>query len=261
MVISDEPQDEIAVSVVIVVKDRESTVEKAVDSVLAQTAVGIELVVVDGASADGTLAVLKRYQDRIARLISEPDEGIADAMNKGLAASRGEWVYFLGADDRLAGSDVFSALVQSADGRHVDIISGSVLLGSGADESRRLDPRGFGFGSNFKTPLLHQGTLCRRSLFQRIGDFDASLAIAMDYDFFLRAYREGESVGYIDRVIALMDGGGIGSRTDWVSLNPRIAEERRVHLRHCDSWWLRFVYFMYHPAYWLYRRIRALAGV
>lgn len=245
---------------ILVVKDAASTVQRAIESVLDQSGVRIELVVVDGASSDSTVVILHRFRDRIARLFSEPDNGIADAMNKGLAASRGDWIYFLGADDRLAGGDAIASMFRLAAGRQANILAGSVVIEDSAGRSRRLDPRGFGFGANFKTPLLHQGVLCRRTLFDRIGDFDRSLRIGMDYDFFLRAHRRGESIVDIDSVVAVMDGRGVGSRTDWPSLSRRIREERVVHLRHCNSFLLRLLYTAYHPTYFLYRRLRAWIG-
>jgi glycosyltransferase involved in cell wall biosynthesis len=245
------------VSVILVVKDAVETVVRAVQSVLAQSYVDVELTIVDGASTDGTRALLKAYGRRVHRIISEPDQGIADAMNKGLAASTGDWVYFIGADDRLADVDSLAAMLDAGSANGADIVAGSVLVEDATGSTRRLDPRGCSFAANFKTPVLHQGSLCQRALFDRIGPFDRTFRIAMDYDFFLRACRHDVRVCRLDRVIAVMDEGGIGSRTDWASLRSRFDEERLVHLRHCESRGLRVAYGLYHPFYRLYRRLIA----
>lgn len=245
------------VSVILVVKDAVRTVGQAVRSVLEQSYEDVELTIIDGASTDGTGTVLNTYRGRVHRIISEPDQGIADAMNKGLAASTGDWVYFIGADDHLADVDSLAAMLNAGSAGDADIIAGSILVKQSPGGTRRLDPRGCSFAANFKTPLLHQGSLCQRALFDRLGAFDRMLTIAMDYDFFLRACRHGVRVRRLDRVIAVMEGGGIGSRTDWTTLRRRFEEERLIHLRYCESHGLRLAYAVYHPFYRLYRRLIA----
>jgi hypothetical protein len=92
-----------SVSVIVVTKNPGSRLSAALESVWAQRHVTLELIVIDGASTDGTREFLERHRDRIAVLVSEPDAGVYDAMNKGIARATGDWIYFLGGDDRLAG--------------------------------------------------------------------------------------------------------------------------------------------------------------
>ena len=86
----------IRISIVTVVYNGASTLEQTILSVLGQTYPHIEYIIIDGGSKDGTVDIIKKYQDRIAYWVSEPDEGIYDAMNKGIRHASGDWIYFLG---------------------------------------------------------------------------------------------------------------------------------------------------------------------
>ena len=247
------PRGSSLVSVITVVLNRAQELERNLRSVAGQDYPCCEHIVIDGGSTDGTVELLREYDGKLAYWHSEPDAGIADAMNKGVAAARGDWILFLGVDDRFAASTSLSEMLHLAAGCDADIVAGLVLLERANGQPERLDPRGLNFRANFKTPLLHQGTLCRRALFARIGGFDESLRIAMDYDFFLRAYRAGEHACLVHCVSAIMGGDGIGSRDDWATLRHRFGEEQRVRLRHCQSAWLRLSFRLMHACYLGYR--------
>ena len=93
--------EEIKISVITVCYNAADTLEKTIQSVLGQTYRNIEYIIIDGGSTDGTVEIIHRYANRLAYWVSEPDEGIYDAMNKGILVSRGKYIYFLGADDTL----------------------------------------------------------------------------------------------------------------------------------------------------------------
>jgi len=249
-----EAQPERSVSVITVAKDAAATLPATIASVLEQTGVDVEYIIIDGGSDDGSKAILECFEEHVDIIVSEPDDGIADAMNKGLSLAHGEWILFLGADDRFMSSTSLADLFGHATRCGADILSGSVLIEQTAGEAVRLDPRGFDYRANFKTPLLHQGALCRRRVFSALGGFDTSLTITMDYDFFLRAYRAGEQVCVVDELVAVMGAGGIGSRTDWPVLQRRFREEQWVRLRHCESVWLRLFFRVLFVCYLGYRR-------
>lgn len=224
----------------------------------AQTFRGIEHVVADGGSNDGTVDWLKAREKGAStptRWISEPDEGIADAMNKGVALARGDWVLVLQAEDTLAGPESLArAMAHLKDG--VDVAAFDILHGSPdaprragyADPARRLEWK----------PLAHQGIFCRRALFEEIGGFDTSLRICMDYDFLLRAKRAGARFARVPEVLSFMPDTGVSSRQDWPGLAARFAEERAVQRRHATGPAMRAVHGAYWPAYLAWRRVRAL---
>ncbi|MEM6973156.1 MAG: glycosyltransferase family 2 protein [Pseudomonadota bacterium] len=238
------------VSVVTAAWNAHEGVQATVESVAAQSFAACEHIVVDGASDDGTPAYLDSLGERV-RWISEPDHGIADALNKGVRMARGEWILVLQAGDTFADETSLSAVVPALAG-DADIVSGAVML-YGAEASKILEPGSLGPRLEFKTSIPHQGAFCRRSLFERIGLFDTTIRIAMDYEFFLRARRRGARATQISQTVARMPDDGVSSQKDWPSLARRFGEERRIHLAHCPGPLMRLVYALYWPTYLAYR--------
>lgn len=206
-------------------------VRRTVESVAAQQgSVTVEHIVVDGGSADGTREYLEARGDAV-RWISEPDKGIGDALNKGVAMARGQYVLVLQAGDSFA-SD--SALEMAAPhlATGVDIVSFDVLLMDG-ERQTLLRSEGFGPRFAFFMSMPHQGALCRRDLFDRIGGaFDPAFSVTMDYEFYFRARDAGASVLVDNRVLAHMPEDGVSTRKDWPTQSRRIREARRLHFRH-----------------------------
>jgi glycosyltransferase involved in cell wall biosynthesis len=162
-----------------------------------------EVIVVDGASSDGTLAWLERMaaEDRSPSLtfLSEPDAGIADAWNKGVRLARGEWVLFLGADDRVAEGEAFPdalAVLASASHEVAAVAFPIVVFGLPHDASVVCTPVLGPSNSTFQqvNTLPHQGVFHRREAWQRHGLFDTRFALAADYEFLLRMVSSGEPV-------------------------------------------------------------------
>ena len=247
------------VSVVTAVRNDRDGLRRTLESITAQRYPAVEAVVIDGGSSDGSVAVLQEYADRLHYWVSEPDTGIADAMNKGLARAGGDLVLFLHAGDRFADDGALErAMAHVTDTGSIwafDILHGS------AGRYRRTSPRPFNAWTWLKNPLPHQGVLCPRGVFAELGGFDTSLKIDMDYDFWLRAYRAGCKLRRVTEVLAIMDDGGISSRRDWPGLSARFREERRVQLRHAQASPWRWLYRLYWPLYLGYRRLRQVAGL
>ena len=107
----NEPARLHLVSIIVAVRNAQTTLERTLVSALSQTYPNKEIVLIDGASTDGTMEIVKKYSDRLAVIISERDRGIADAYNKGIARSSGEWVYFLNADDVFMALATFTSAV------------------------------------------------------------------------------------------------------------------------------------------------------
>ena len=178
-----------AVSVITVVYNGAAHIGETIGTVLAQTGVDFEYWVIDGGSTDGTVGIIGEHAARLAGWISEPDQGIADAFNKGLARARGDYVMFLNADDALAGPDVLAQLVDFARGNDwPDVVYGDCDLyapDSGTFLYRAVinyDRERF---IRLET-LPHPGLLMHRRYFERHGGFDTTFKVAMDYELFLR---------------------------------------------------------------------------
>lgn len=230
--------------------------EATAESLRVQTFRDFEHVVIDGGSSDGTPDWLAAQGCGI-RWISEPDEGIADALNKALAMAEGEYVLVLQAGDTLLEPDsLMEASRRLAAGSEADIIAFDIIFGQG-DCERRVGHRFPRARLEFK-PLAHQGILFRRSMLKRTGGFDPSFRICMDYDLLLRAKRAGARIRRIGCPLTRMPADGVSSRLDWPSLRARFAEERRAQMLHCPGPLMRAVYALYWPPYLAYRRLRSV---
>jgi glycosyltransferase involved in cell wall biosynthesis len=179
------------VSVVTVTRNSALQIATAIESVLSQSYRPLEYIVIDGASSDGTVDIVRRYEKRISRLISEPDDGIYFAMNKGLLVSSGSGIIFINSDDSFAHSEALASLVEARrqSGIHPTICySDFIKRYSSLDRSMLMKAnttleRGFA--------LCHQAMLVDRSAYDLVGGFDTSYRYAADHEWTARAMRAG----------------------------------------------------------------------
>ena len=240
------------ISIITITLNAERYLGQTIPSVVNQTYSNREYIIVDGGSTDGTLDIIKKYESEIDNWISEPDKGIADAMNKGIDLATGDYILFLHSDDYLVNSSVLERASEYL-GDRFDVFFFQVLHDIHG-QNQVSSNRPLGWLTNFKMGSCHQGQLCSRKLFQRIGKFDTSFKIDMDYDLILRAYRAGASCNSVNMPLAVMRLIGISSRTDWKSLRERFDEERRVHFKNCTTIWMRLLYVFYWMMYLPYRK-------
>ena len=195
-----------------------ATVGACLDSVASQTHADREHLVIDGASTDGTLAVLAARRDQLAALVSEPDEGRYFAMNQGLSRARGEVVGFLHGDDVLADPEVLARVAQAFADPGVVAVYGDLEYVSQTDPGRVVRhwrSRAFNPGLLRRGWMPPHPTLyLRRSVYERLGGFDTRYRIAADYDLMLRVLRQlpGRAV-YLPQVLVRMRLGGESNRS------------------------------------------------
>ncbi len=251
--------DMFKISIITITYNSEEHLEQTIQSVAAQTYSNIEHIVIDGGSTDGTLDIIKRHEQHLDYWASEPDDGIADAMNKGIALASGDFVYFLHSDDYLGSNDAISKACGYLT-RKDDVFLFNIYLEK-AGKRKLHRPRGFNAWLQFKTGVYHQSAICSKRLFQEIGLFDTDFRIAMDHDFFLRAYKRGITAVKVDLPLGTMRMTGVSSQTDWPSLKRRFLEERRVQLKNCETVGMRLLYEVFWVLYWPYRRLRSMASM
>ena len=178
------------------------------ESVLRQDYPNIEHIVLDGGSSDGTVDVLRQYDDRIAYWKSEPDKGVYDAWNKALTVAHGEWICFLGVDDELLPGAVSAYMALAANNPQAEYMSSQV---------RWVHPSGYQRtnGKPWAWPefsrwmcVTHVGSMHRRSLFERLGAYDTSYRSIGDYELLLRA-RGQLNAAYMRTTTVMVRGGGI----------------------------------------------------
>lgn len=249
-----KPQGVPTVTVLTVSFNALADLKCTVASVVLAGETGIEHVVVDGASSDGTPEYLAQTG---TRWISEPDKGIADAMTKGLAMVSGEYVLILQAGDLFAPGLNLDEIQSELDGS--DIVSFDVLI-THPDGDVRFCSRGLSRALETSMSVPHQGAFVRRDLYERIGAFEAQYKVGMDYEFMLRAKRAGATCKVVNRVVAIMPADGISARRDWHSLKTRLAESRLIQSAHARGFADRLLQKLYWAVYPLYKRFRHRGG-
>ena len=240
------------ITIITITFNAELYLEQTIASVIGQTYNDKEYIVIDGGSTDSSLDIIKKYKKNIDKWISEPDNGISHAMNKGLQYATGDFVFFLHSDDYLCDDNVLAEACQFLTDQH-DLYLFPIFLASEDGRKQLHYPRGFNWWMNFKTGVFHQSAICSRKLFRQIGNFDTQFKIAMDYDFFLRAYKEKVRARFINFPFSVMRLVGVSSQTDRKSLYNRFEEEQIIHRLNNPGRVWTFIYLVYWFFYKLYR--------
>jgi len=205
----------------------ESSIRKTIGSIRKQTFQSLEHIVIDGGSRDETLMILKENEkDYNLTWISEPDSGIADALNKGLKRATGRYILVIQADDQLLNSNILERVYHLLKDERFDMYSFPVILDDPVRGKVLRKPIRLLWWNHFKFILSHQGCFVHRKVFNRVGGFREEFKINLDYDFFYRALAHNSTVRFVDFPIALMGGYGIGSISKFTL--ERLKEERLV---------------------------------
>jgi GT2 family glycosyltransferase len=206
----------IAVSIITVCYNAAVSIERCLRSVVHQAYPCVEYIVIDGASTDGTLAVIEKYRKRIAVVVSEPDNGIYAAMNKGLARATGDLVYFLNADDYLLDEQVIGDVVTFVESHpQAGVYYGAIEVRESSRAIGVYHPEGPESAAEIMVCgcLPHQATFARREVFERTGPFDEAYRYHADYDWFLKVIADPH-IGLVrlPRVVASYRLGGASSQ-------------------------------------------------
>jgi glycosyltransferase len=206
------------ISVVTAVRNRKETIGAAIASLRAQTHADIEHVIQDGASDDGTLEVIAREALPATRLVSEPDGGIYDAINRGITRATGDVIGLLHSDDMLAHKQVLERVAETLERTGADGVYGDLEYVSARDPGRRV--RHWRSGE-YHPGLLRRGWMpphptlyLRREVYERWGGYDTGFRICADYDAMLRyLVKGGIRLAYIPEVLVRMRLGGASNRS------------------------------------------------
>lgn len=222
------------ISIITATYNSAAAVRDTFESILSQSFKDYELVVVDGASKDDTLAIIREYEPRFEgrmRWVSERDRGIYDAMNKGISRATGDVIGILNSDDFYTSDDVLETVATAMDGSDVDAVYGDIhYVNDGAlDKCVR-----YYSSAGFKRERMMQGWMpahpsfyCRREVYQKYGLFDTSFKVAADFEQLLRLiYVENIRIQYIPKDFVTMRTGG--ASTDGLKARARIMKD---HLR------------------------------
>ncbi|WP_214071985.1 glycosyltransferase [Mucilaginibacter sp. dw_454] len=221
------------ISIVIVTYNVAHTLQACLDSIYQQKYPALEIVVIDGASTDGTTKILEQNTDRIAYWKSEKDAGIYDAMNKGTKHATGQWIYFLGADDVLF--DDFTKLANELQDQHL-IYYGRVMTLGGPT----IPVNEYGFA---KYGLCHQAMIYPKAVFDKY-QFNTRYKISADYALNMELYNSGEyRFEFKDHLVANFNQTGVSS----TSIDKDFEKDRGALVRKYfgNNIWLRFLFWRF----------------
>jgi glycosyltransferase involved in cell wall biosynthesis len=202
-------------SIVIPTLNSAATLDAALESIAAQDCRDFEVIVSDGVSTDATLALASRYQTSLNALtiLSRPDDGVYDAINRAIAVARGRWIYVLGSDDRLHAPGVLSRFRDELASSSEPFVYGDVIVRGwtpfGVD-GERYDGE-FTLARLATRNICQQAVFYRRELFDRLGWFEQRYRVVADWHFALRAFAR-HPTRWVDAVVCDFAGGGLSSR-------------------------------------------------
>jgi glycosyltransferase involved in cell wall biosynthesis len=216
-------------TVITVTRNSATTLPDTLRSVAGQSLARVEHIVIDGASSDATAEVINLHGAHVAKLLSEPDCGIYDAMNKGLRLATGDVVGFLNADDRYINSGVLERVATLMSEEGLDVLFGDVVFFRGDDtqsivrryRSDRFHPGRLAWG----WMPAHPAFFMRREIYQRIGSFRTDYRIAGDFEMMTRIFQDDRlRFRYVPEILVMMRSGGV-SNAGWrnsITLNAEV---------------------------------------
>ena len=205
----------IKISVITVVKNRVSTIDQAIKSILIQDYKYFEIIVIDGKSTDGTMEKLQSYKQNFKVLISENDNGVYHAMNRGLNYVTGDVVCFLNSDDFYADSKVFSSIANIFQHKKYDIVYGDIIYITQNKpnkiirywKNKLVSKKSFLIGHHPPHPAF----FAKKNLYDNVGNFNTNI-VAADFDLMMRIFNKSKSSYYLRKLCVVMRLGGISNK-------------------------------------------------
>ena len=223
------------ITVITVCYNAVETIDATIRSVLTQTHHDVEYILVDGGSDDGTLAIIDCYRDHLAHVVSEPDEGIYDAMNKGIQLAHGDLLFFLNSDDFLADVSVIAQVVEAYQPGD-DILFGDLLIrNTESGQTTRRSHRKVTKPSLFDHMISQPATFYTRMAFKSCGVFDSRFQICGDYEWLMRAVKSRLHFHYIELPITIFYMGGISNNPNYELIHHK--ERKQItdaHFSKCE---------------------------
>lgn len=227
------------ISVVTVSYNAVSTIEETICSVINQTYSNIEYIIIDGGSTDGTVDIIKKYADKIAYWVSEPDKGIYDAMNKGIDVATGEWINFMNSGDTFYSNNIIEKVVEQLTAE-IAVVYGDVMLKySWGNVLKKALPINI---MNEKFPFSHQSCFIN-IIPMKMLKYDTSFMICADYNFFYKLYYEKKSTFlHIDHTVSVFEAEQGISSVNYLTMK---IEDGRIQKKTHKIRWKIYILFLY----------------
>ena len=217
------------ITVITVCYNAIETIEQTINSVINQNYYNLEYIIIDGGSTDGTVEIIKKYTEKISYWISEPDKGIYDAMNKGVAKASGDYVAFINADDWYENNILNELDIYFK--KQYDLIYGIIKL---YNKNTFLYAHGASMNNIKKEMIAHPSTFIKKDIFEELGGYNLNYKYVADYELMLRLAIKGGKFMFVDKIIANFRLNGASS--DIKSLQ----EKNKLKRRFCNRSYFRY---------------------
>lgn len=197
------------ITIVTITYNSEKTIERTIQSVIAQNYCNLEYWIIDGTSKDRTMEIVDRYahQYSFVKYSSEPDKGISDAFNKGIIKATGELVGLINSDDQLAEGALF-AVNRTYSATKADVIYGNTIVNDVANGLCILKHAGDPEQLKYEMPFIHQSCFIKKSVYEECGYYSDEYKICMDFDMLARIFNRGYSFANTNEVLSIFQYGG-----------------------------------------------------
>lgn len=208
------------ISIITACFNAQDTIEETIRSVAKQTYDNIEYIIVEGSSTDNTLQILEKYRNTINILISEPDTGVYNAMNKGIKSATGDLLFFLNADDVFINELVVEKFVEEAKKTSAGLLLGNILMlnrytGEMYYENHKIVDK----IRLMISSIFHPATFFRKKTFEKYGLYNENNKIVSDYEWYVNYFQNSGDYKYIDSPISIFSLGGLSSNEKHTELH------------------------------------------
>ena len=218
-----------AISIITICKNSSKTIANTIRSILDQPVDGVEYIIIDGCSTDGTQEIIKTFGNKVNIFVSEPDNGISDAFNKGIALASGDIIGLINSDDALLPGTLQKVIDFFAQNTNIKIMHGDVLFYDLNQYVKRISPPArWWLPWRMGTFNIHPATFVKRDIYEKYGYFNTSYKFAMDDDLFLKWLTAGERISYYPEPLVKVQAGGLSGRYAF----KVFGEKRRALLEH-----------------------------
>jgi glycosyltransferase involved in cell wall biosynthesis len=201
------------ITVITICKNSALTIGATIHSIIDQRVDGLEYIIIDGGSTDGTLGVIESFGANVDVCISEPDNGISDAFNKGIARASGELIGIINSDDTLLPGTLQKVIDFFSQNTNIEVTHGDVLYYEDDHFLKRISPPArWWFPWRMGTFNIHPATFVKREVYEKHGKFDTTYKFAMDDDLFCRWLNTGVTMAYLPEPLVKVQAGGVSGR-------------------------------------------------
>lgn len=236
------------ISIITVTFQAAAVLEETILSVINQSWTDWEYIIVDGGSTDGTIDIIRKYENTPGlSWISEKDQGLYDAMNKGIKMANGKWLYFMNAGDLLYDTHVLERIFSSPPSPDVNLIYGQIYFKNHPSGVDYVGQKKIAYKDYFfSIPLCHQAAFIQKSCFEKLGLYQLSYKILADQEWFVRYFKLGDQSLYVPMIVASYEIVGLSQKQRFKSM----AENQRISKNHFP-FWVYILRILRHPFIWL----------